>query len=269
MRQERVHYTSRDGTQVQMVIISGPGSGPRPAILTGYGGFGVRLLPEYSPTIAAWTAAGGIYAIAELRGGGEGGERWHEAGRLGQKQNVIDDFTAAAETLIAGRWTTAGQLAASGVSDGGLTVGAAFTQRPGLFAAAVCTAPLLDMARYELFGLGPRWRHEYGTAADYEQLSWLLSYSPYHNVREGVVYPAVLLAVFDNDSRVDPMHSRKMCAMLQHAAGPSERPVLLRREQGVGHGPRGLTRFVDLHADILAFIAHNTGMRDPKWDSRK
>ena len=180
---------------------------------------------------------------------------------LDRKQNVFDDFHAAAEALIRDGWTTAEQLAISGGSNGGLLVGAALTQRPDLYAAVVCSAPLLDMVRYERFGLGPSWRAEFGTAADPEQLGWLLSYSPYHRVREGVAYPAVLLTVFDGDSRVDPMHGRKMCAALQHASA-SGKPVLLRTEDGVGHSQRAVSRGVGVVADILAFFATQLGLPD-------
>src|SRR6202789_1366168 len=156
--------------------------GPRPAVLYGYGGFGISLTPAYSPTVLAWVEAGGVYAIAGLRGGSEEGEDWHRAGMLGQRQNVFDDFHAAAEKLIADGWTSREQLGIYGGSNGGLLVGAALTQRPDLYAAVVCSAPLLDMVRYEQFGLGETWNSEYGTAADAEQLGWLLSYSPYHHV---------------------------------------------------------------------------------------
>ena len=178
----------------------------------------MSLTPAYSAAILAWVEAGGVYAIASLRGGGEEGEAWHRAGMREGKQHVFDDFHAAAEKLITDGWTTTRQLAISGGSNGGLLVGAAITQRPDLYAAAICSAPLLDMVRYERFGLGETWNDEFGTAADPEQLGWLLGYSPYHHVRDGVSYPAVLFTVFDSDTRVDPMHARKMCAALQHAA---------------------------------------------------
>ncbi len=239
--------------------------GPRPTILYGYGGFGISMTPGYSPAILAWAEAGGVYAIAGLRGGGEEGEDWHRAGMLDRRQCVFDDFHAAAEKLITGGWATRDQLGIYGGSNGGLLVGAAITQRPELYAAAVCSAPLLDMVRYERFGLGETWNTEYGTAADPEQLGWLLSYSPYHQVIDGVRYPSVLFTVFDNDTRVDPVHARKMCAALQHAtsAPPAERPILLRREADVGHSSRAVSRSVALSADILAFLAAHTGLRLP------
>ncbi len=208
--------------------------------------------------------AGGVYAVAGLRGGGEEGEDWHRAGMLATKQNVFDDFHAAAEFLVAEGWTTPEQLSISGGSNGGLLVGAAVTQRPDLFAAAVCSAPLLDMVRYELFGLGATWASEYGTASDPEQLGWLLGYSPYHHVHEGTRYPATLFTVFDGDTRVDPLHARKLAAALQHAtsAALDEAPVLLRREADVGHGGRAVSRSIELTCDTLAFAAHHTGLDD-------
>jgi prolyl oligopeptidase len=253
---------SADGTPVRVSLVArraAPGARPRPTILYGYGGFGISLTPSYSAYVLAWVEAGGAFAVAHVRGGGERGEHWHRGGRLGHKQNVFDDFVAAAQRLIDDGWTTARQLAACGESNGGLVVGAAVTQRPDLFAAAVCSAPLLDMVRYERSGLGPAWRAEYGSASDPEQLRWLLAYSPYHHVRHGVDYPAVLFTVFDGDSRVDPMHARKMCAAMQWAT-TGARPVLLRAESGVGHGARAVSRSVALAADMLAFLAVHTGL---------
>jgi prolyl oligopeptidase len=256
--------TSADGTQVRLLVVSPAAEPdrPRPTILYGYGGFGASMTPGYSAGILAWVEAGGVYVVANLRGGGEEGEDWHRAGMLAHKQNVFDDFSAAAEHLVATGWTTSAQLSISGGSNGGLLVGAAITQRPELFAAAVCSAPLLDMVRYELFGLGATWAGEYGTAADPEQLGWLLAYSPYHHVTEGTAYPATLFTIFDGDTRVDPLHARKLAAALQHAtsAPASQRPVLVRREGDVGHGARALSRSVQLSADTLAFAAHHTGL---------
>jgi len=260
----QVTYRSQDGTAVRMLVISSgeAPAGPRPAILYGYGGFDISLTPAYSPNILTWVSAGGIYAVANLRGGNEEGEEWHRAGMLEHKQNVFDDFHAAAETLIRDGWTTPEQLAISGGSNGGLLVGAALTQQPSRHAAVICSAPLLDMVRYERFGLGQTWNVEYGTASDPEQLGWLLAYSPYHHVAEGTSYPAVLFTVFTNDTRVDPVHAYKMCAALQHAtsSGP-ERPVLLRAESQVGHGARAVSRMAELSGDTLAFAARHTGLR--------
>jgi prolyl oligopeptidase len=262
-----VTYQSKDGTAVRMLVISGDEdpdapAGPRPTILYGYGGFDVSLTPAYSPNVLAWVSAGGVYAIANLRGGSEEGEEWHRAGMLDRKQNVFDDFHAAAEALIRDGWTTAEQLAISGGSNGGLLVGAALTQRPELYAAVICSAPLLDMVRYERFGLGQTWNVEYGTASDAEQLGWLLSYSPYHHVVPGTAYPAVLFTVFTNDTRVDPVHAYKMCAALQYATSSGlGRPVLLRAEGQVGHGARAVSRTAELAGDTLAFAARQTGLR--------
>ncbi|MGH3201279.1 MAG: prolyl oligopeptidase family serine peptidase, partial [Streptosporangiaceae bacterium] len=258
----QVTFESVDGTSVRMLVISGASgvsSGPRPALLTGYGGFDISLTPAYAPSALAWVEAGGVYAVANLRGGSEEGEEWHRAGMLEHKQNVFDDFRSAAQALIRDGWTTARQLAISGGSNGGLLVGAALVQDPALYAAVVCSAPLLDMVRYERFGLGQTWNVEYGSAADPEQLSWLLSYSPYHHVVPGTDYPAVLFTVFTNDTRVDPVHAYKMCAALQSASG-SERPVLLRAEGQVGHGARAVSRTAELAGDTLAFAARYTGL---------
>jgi prolyl oligopeptidase len=279
IRAEQVGYESADGTTVRMVVLStesddreaanggGVGQGvppvARPAILYGYGGFNVSLTPAYSAVALSWVEAGGVYAIAGLRGGSEEGEAWHRAGMRERKQNVFDDFQAAAGKLVSGGWTTRDQLAVWGGSNGGLLVGATITQRPDLGAAAVCSAPLLDMVRYEQFGLGETWNDEFGTAADPEELGWLLSYSPYHHVRSGVRYPAVLFTIFEGDTRVDPLHARKMCAALQHATAspPDEHPILLRRERNVGHGNRAVSRSIGLSAASLAFVAAETGLR--------
>ncbi|MEW9530095.1 prolyl oligopeptidase family protein [Microbispora sp. NPDC049125] len=257
---EQVVYRSADGTEVHMLVTSREGAGPRPTILYGYGGFGISLNPGFSATTLAWVEAGGVYAVAQLRGGGEQGEQWHRAGMLGSKQNVFDDLHAAAEHLIAGGVTNPDMLAISGGSNGGLLVGAALTQRPDLYAAVVCAAPLLDMIRYEKFGLGATWNVEYGSADVPEEFAWLWGYSPYHHVREGVSYPATLFAVFASDTRVHPLHAWKMAAALQHAQA-GDRPILLRNETEVGHGARAVSKSVELAADQLAFLARHTGLR--------
>ena len=247
----QVVYRSLDGTPVHMFVLEPAGPGPKPTILYGYGGFDISLVPQYWPLALAWVEAGGVFAVANLRGGSEEGEEWHRAGMLANKQNVFDDFHAAADFLVAeGIASTVGCY---GGSNGGLLVGAALTQRPDRFAAVVCSAPLLDMVRYEQFGLGPNWSGEYGSAADPEQLGWLLAYSPYHRVTPGTPYPAVLFTVFEGDTRVDPLHARKTAAALQHAT-TADKPVLIRRETGVGHSARAVTRTVDLNADVLAFF---------------
>jgi prolyl oligopeptidase len=263
------HATSADGTPVHLFVLSAAGSpthptpdAPRPAVLYGYGGFNVSVTPAYSAQALSWVAAGGVWAVANLRGGSEHGEEWHRAGMRERKQNVFDDFAAAAEHLVAQGWTTHGQLGVMGGSNGGLLVGATLTQRPDLAAAVVCSAPLLDMVRYELFGLGRTWNDEYGTAEDPTELGWLLGYSPYHAVREGTAYPAVLFTTFESDTRVHPLHGRKLAAALQHAT-TSEAPIVLRRETSVGHGARAVSRTVGLAADQLAFLAQHTGLAHP------
>jgi prolyl oligopeptidase len=263
----QVEYTSKDGTVVRMTIIApascseGPDR-PRPTILYGYGGFGVPLTPGYSATTLAWVEAGGVWAIANLRGGSEEGEEWHRDGMLAKKQNVFDDFHAAAEYLAREGWTTPAQLGVYGGSNGGLLVGAAMTQRPELMNAVVCVAPLLDMIRYTTSELGPTWTVEYGDPEDPTQFGWLHAYSPYHRVREGVDYPATMIAVFDNDTRTDPMHGRKMAAAVQHATS-GDRPILLRTEGNVGHGARSLSKSVEESAETLAFMAKWTGLEVP------
>jgi len=256
-------FTSADGTSVRMFVVTPPGPArARPTLLYGYGGFAHSLTPGFSASALAWVAAGGTYAMVSLRGGGEEGDDWHRAGRRAHKQNVFDDFHAAAQALIDAGDTTPDHLAIMGGSNGGLLVGAALTQHPGRYRAVVCSAPLLDMVRYEEFLLGRTWNDEYGTAADPTELDWLLSYSPYHHVRDGERYPAVLFTVYDADTRVDPLHARKMCAALQHATtgDPDDRPVLLRRETDVGHGARSVSRSVALATDQLAFLAAHTGL---------
>ncbi|MFB9567924.1 prolyl oligopeptidase family serine peptidase [Saccharopolyspora hordei] len=261
---QQVTYRSLDGTPVRMFLLSPVAAPdrPRPALMTGYGGFSLSREPGYTPSALTWVAAGGVWALPSLRGGGEEGEEWHEAGMRARKQNTFDDFHAAAQHLIDEGWTTSDQLGISGGSNGGLLVGAALTQRPDLYRAVVCSAPLLDMVRYERFLLGRTWNDEYGTAEDPEELGWLLSYSPYHNVVEQTDYPSVLFTVFESDTRVDPNHARKMCAALQHATSsdPAKRPVLLRRETEVGHAARSVSRTVGLATDQLAFLAEATGL---------
>jgi prolyl oligopeptidase len=237
-------------------------TGEVPTLLSGYGGFNISRTPLYSAGIAAWVEAGGLFAMPNLRGGGEYGETWHRAGMLANKQNVFDDFHAAAEALIARGWTAPAHLAISGGSNGGLLVGAALTQRPDLFAAVYCAVPLLDMLRYQNFRIARFWIAEYGSAEDPEQARWLQKYSPYHNVRAGVRYPPVLFTTAEGDSRVDPMHARKMAALLQ---GQSEDPgsiVLLRVDRDAGHGiGKPLDKQVDDFSDQYAFIAWRTSLR--------
>jgi prolyl oligopeptidase len=260
---QQIDVTSSDGTVVRAFVVSSAATPdrPRPTILYGYGGFRLSMTPGYSASALAWIEAGGVYVVASLRGGSEEGEQWHRDGMLANKQNVFDDFAALAEHLIATGWTTADQLSAQGGSNGGLLVGAALTQHPDLFASVVCSAPLLDMVRYEQFGLGRTWAPEYGTADKADEFAWLYAYSPYHHVTSGEVYPACLLSVFDGDTRVDPLHARKMTAALQYATA-SPRPILLRCEKDVGHSSRSLSRSVGLASDVLGFTAATTGLAD-------
>lgn len=257
----QVVYRSADGTEVRMFVLSPTAEPdrPRPTVLYGYGGFGIPMSPGYSAAILTWVEAGGVWAVASLRGGGEEGEDWHRAGMLANKQNVYDDFHAAAQWLSDEGWTDPAHLAVYGGSNGGLLVGAAMTQRPDLVNAVVCVAPLLDMIRYTTSELGPTWTVEFGDPQVAEQFGWLHAYSPYHRVVEGTDYPATMFVVFDNDTRTDPMHGRKMCAAVQHATS-GDRPVLLRTEGDVGHGARSLSRAVEETADTLAFLARWTGM---------
>jgi len=260
----QAQFQSADGTTVRMFILSAAGhpDRPRPAILTGYGGFGAAMTPGYQPDAWAWVQAGGIFAIACLRGGGEEGAAWHRAGTRDGKQKVFEDFDAATDHLLREGWTSQDQLGIVGGSNGGLLVGAALTRHPQKYTAVVCLAPLLDMVRYEKFGMGPSWRDEYGSAADPAGLATLLGYSPYHAVRPGTAYPAVLLGVFDADTRVDPLHARKMCAALQ-AATAGRGPIVLRAESGVGHGLRARTAAVELLVDSVAFLADELGLGIP------
>jgi prolyl oligopeptidase len=262
---EQTTYRSRDGTDVTMFLVHRgdvPATGDVPTLLTGYGGFNISRTPAYSAGAAAWVEAGGLFALPNLRGGGEYGERWHRAGMLASKQNVFDDFHAAAEALIARRWTSPGHLVISGGSNGGLLVGAAMTQRPELFAGVVCAVPLLDMLRYQGFRIARFWIAEYGSAEDPDQYRWLRAYSPYHNVRAGVRYPAVLFTTAEGDSRVDPMHARKMAAMLQAQTEDPEAVVLLRVDRDAGHGVgKPLDKQVEDFADQYAFLAWRAGLR--------
>jgi len=254
---EQIFCRSRDGTEIPMFVVHRkdmPLDGARPALLTGYGGFNVSLTPFFRSTAVVWAEQGGVFVVANLRGGGEFGEDWHRAGMLEQKQNVFDDFVAVAESLIARGFTRPDRLAISGGSNGGLLVGAAMTQRPELFGAVVCAVPLLDMVRYHRFGSGTTWTDEYGSAEDPQQLRALHAYSPYHRVRAGVAYPALLLLSADSDDRVDPMHARKFAAALQDA-NPAGRPVLLRVERNAGHTGADQVRLeVERQADQFAFL---------------
>lgn len=261
----QVHYASKDGTRVSMFLVHRRGialDGSHPVYLTGYGGFSIARGSEYVPALPAWLMHGGIYALPNLRGGNEYGETWHRDGMLDRKQNTFDDLIAAAEWLIANGYTTRERLAIGGGSNGGLLVGAALTQRPELFRAVFCAVPLLDMIRYHHFRIARLWIPEYGSADDPEQFEWLWAYSPYHHVKRGTVYPATLITTGEEDSRVDPMHARKMTALLQWAtAGAGDRPILLRAEANAGHGQgKPLHKRVAEAADQWGFIGWQLGV---------
>jgi prolyl oligopeptidase len=259
---EQVWFPSRDGTKVSMFLVHKKGielDGSHPTLLYGYGGFNNAMTPWFSTYAVAWAELGGVYAVANLRGGGEYGEAWHAAGMREHKQNVFDDFVAAAEHLVEAGYTRSDKLAISGGSNGGLLVGAAMTQRPDLFAAVICAVPLLDMVRYPDFGIGRIWIPEYGDPSVPEEFSWLYAYSPYHHVREGTRYPALLMESADSDDRVDPMHARKFVAAVQ-AAQAGDRPILLRIEHNAGHGGSDLRKQrVDENVDELVFLVDQLG----------
>lgn len=254
---KQVTYPSKDGTQVPMFILSKKGLEPKsnaPTLLYGYGGFDISLTPAYDADLRIWLDRGGVYAIANLRGGGELGREWHAAGRLGKKQNVFDDFIAAAEYLIASGYTKPAKLAIEGGSNGGLLVSACLTQRPDLFRAVNCAVPLCDMLRYHRFSIARNWIPEYGSSDDREAFDWLRAYSPYHNVKPGVPFPAVLLLTGESDTRVEPMHAYKMAARLQ-AGTSSDRPIYLRVETKAGHGAgKPLTKRIEEEADKWTFL---------------
>ncbi len=250
--------TSKDGTRVPIFLVHRCGlrrDGTKPTILYGYGGFNISRTPLFLKNFLPWLELDGVFALAILRGGGEFGEAWHRAGMLENKQNVFDDFAAAAEWLCENHITKPERLAIFGGSNGGLLVGATITQHPEICRAAVCNVPVLDMARFHRFSVGRYWITEYGDPDNPDHFPFLMRYSPYHNVRGGTPYPAVLLATADSDSRVDPMHAMKMAAQLQRASS-SDRPVLLRYERGTGHGiGTPTTKLADEFTDFLSFLA--------------
>lgn len=259
----QVTYASRDGTPISMFLVHRSGlelNRDNPTYLTAYGGFNISMTPAFSRSLLLWLEHGGVIAVPNIRGGGEYGETWHQAGILARKQNSFDDFIGAAEWLIGEGYTRPERLAAAGGSNGGLLVGAAVTQRPELFRAAVIQVPLLDMLRYHRFLLARLWIPEYGSAEDPVQFHWLRAYSPYHHIRPGVAYPAVLLATAESDTRVDPMHARKMTARLQTATS-SDRPILLRLESRAGHGAgKPLSKVVDELTDSWTFVFSQLGV---------
>ncbi|HMC09837.1 MAG TPA: prolyl oligopeptidase family serine peptidase [Pirellulaceae bacterium] len=262
----QVFYKSKDGTRVPLIIVGRKGlkqDGTNPTILNGYGGFNIALTPRFKESTIAWLEMGGVYAVANLRGGGEYGREWHEAGMLGKKQNVFDDFLAAAEWLIANEYTSPERLAIHGGSNGGLLVGAAMTQRPELFAAAVPAVGVMDMLRFHKFTIGWAWVNEYGSSDDAEQFQTLLKYSPLHNLKAGAKYPATLVTTGDHDDRVVPAHSFKFAASLQAAQGASK-PALIRIETRAGHGAgTPTTKLIETAADVLGFLVATLRMKAP------
>ena len=260
---KQVWYSSKDGTHVPMFLVMRKGlklTGHTPVLLTAYGGFNVSLTPEFSKTIFPWLDHDGIFAMANLRGGSEFGEDWHRAGMLDKKQNVFDDFLAAAEYLEKNGYTDKQHLAIRGGSNGGLLMGAALTQQPELFRAVICQVPLLDMLRYQKFQIAKLWIPEYGSSEDPKQFPWLYAYSPYHHVTKGTDYPAILFMTADTDTRVDPMHAKKMTALLQADNGGNN-PVLLRIETKAGHGAgKPISKLVEEWTDIYSFLFWQLGM---------
>jgi prolyl oligopeptidase len=265
---EQVFATSRDGTRVPLFVTHRRDlvkNGDTPTLLYGYGGFNISTTPTFRAPVLAWLEMGGIYVEANLRGGGEYGEAWHRAGTKTQKQNVFDDFAAAAEYLIANRYTRPAKLAISGRSNGGLLVGATLLQRPELFGAALPAVGVLDMLRYHTASSNARqWSSDYGLAENVEDFAALRAYSPVHNVIAGRCYPATLVTTADRDDRVVPWHSYKFAAALQHAQG-CDKPVLIRIETRAGHGAgKPLWMQIEDFADQYAFVAHALGMETPR-----
>jgi len=259
---KQVFYKSKDGTRIPMFIAGKKGlktDGSERLLMTGYGGFNSSETPDWNPLWAAWMAQGGWFALPNMRGGGEYGEAWHEQGMFAKKQNVFDDFYAAAEYLIANHYTTASHFAISGRSNGGLLMGAAMTQRPDLFGAIWCGYPLLDMLRYQKFELGRLWTSEYGSAENEKDFPYIRKYSPYQNVKTGTAYPAIMFFTGDSDTRVDPLHARKMTALMQ-ASSSSGRPALLHYSLKSGHSAGvSAAQLIDDYADQLAFLWTETG----------
>jgi prolyl oligopeptidase len=262
----QVFYTSKDGTKIPMIISYKKGTilnGKNPTILYGYGGFNISLTPSFSITNAVWMEQGGIYAVPNLRGGGEYGEKWHNAGIKMKKQNVFDDFIAAAEYLIKNNYTSTDYLAIRGGSNGGLLVGATMTQRPDLMKVALPAVGVMDMLRYHTFTAGAGWAYDYGTAEDSKEMfEYLKGYSPVHNVKKGVKYPATLITTGDHDDRVVPAHSFKFAAELQAKQG-GDAPILIRIETNAGHGAgTPVSKIIEQYADIFGFTLYNMGFKD-------
>jgi len=262
---EQVFYDSRDGTRVPMFITHRKVmelDGSHPTILYGYGGFNITVTPRFNPVYAMWMDLGGVYAVANLRGGGTYGEEWHQAGMLGNKQNVFDDFAWAAKYLVEQGYTSRDHLGIMGYSNGGLLVGASITQRPDLFGAAYAGAGVLDMLRYQEFSGGDLWAPEYGSSDNEDAFGWLYKYSPLHNIEEGACYPPTIITTADHDDRVVPSHSYKFAAALQHAQG-CDKPVLIRIETETSHGYMPTDKRIEQTADVWSFEAYNLGLREP------
>jgi prolyl oligopeptidase len=261
---KQIFYTSKDGTRIPMFLTHKKGltlDGNNPTLLYGYGGFNVSLTPAFAASTLLWAEHGGVYAVANLRGGNEYGEDWHQAGMLEKKQNVFDDFIAAAEWLIANNYTNTSRLAINGGSNGGLLVAACMVQRPDLFGAVVCEVPVIDMLRYHRFTVGRYWIPEYGDAEhNPDHFRFLYAYSPLHNIKEGVAYPPTLIMTADTDDRVVPAHAKKFTATLQ-AAHAGENPILLRLEMKAGHGMgKPTSKIIEARSDMLAFLFKVFGM---------
>jgi prolyl oligopeptidase len=261
---KQVFYTSKDGTKIPMIITHKKGlklDGTNPTMLYGYGGFNVSLTPSFSIANAVWMENGGVYAVPNLRGGGEYGKKWHDAGTKMQKQNVFDDFIAAAEYLIAQKYTSSQYLAIRGGSNGGLLVGATMTQRPELMKVALPAVGVMDMLRYHTFTAGAGWAYDYGTAQDSKEMfSYIKGYSPVHNIKKGIQYPATMVTTGDHDDRVVPAHSFKFAAELQEKqTGPN--PTLIRIDINAGHGAgKSVAATIQENVDIQAFTLFNMGV---------
>jgi len=259
---KQVFYTSKDGTKIPMFIVAKRNvklDGSNPTILYGYGGFDITVTPRFNPMLPVWLELGGVYAVANLRGGGTYGEKWHQAGMLGEKQNVFDDFAWGAKYLIAQKFTSSRRLGIQGYSNGGLLVGASITQHPHLFGAAYAGAGVMDMLRYQKFSGGALWAPEYGTSDDEQAFRWLYAYSPLANLHEGTCYPPTIITTADYDDRVVPSHSYKFAAALQRDQACAN-PVLIRVETKTSHGYMPTDKRIAQTADVWAFEAHNLGI---------
>ncbi len=260
----QIFYRSKDGTRIPMFLTHRKGLKPdpqTPVLLYGYGGFNISLSPDFRPQYVAWVEMGGIFAVANLRGGGEYGEAWHRAGMLDKKQNVFDDFVAAAEWLISNKYTSKPKLAIMGASNGGLLVGAALNQRPDLFGAAIPRVGVMDMLRFHRFTIGRAWTSDYGNPEDAKDFATVLKYSPLHNIKKGTQYPPTLVVTADHDDRVVPSHSFKYAAALQNAQ-EGKAPILIRIETSAGHGAgKPTAKIIEEEADVLAFLRQSLGMK--------